>query len=251
MYTLLILLIMILIPIPVMLKYMLTGRSAYRGILEGSLSAVTGVAIVFLVFWSMTGVTFFHVLNTALSHVNISDMNLASYSMMGIKEPDPDTMQLALDRMKELTSLAVPGTLIVISMIIAYLNYGVISWAIAKSGKRISKLPPFRGFSLPKSIVLGSLLIYILAYITVNMGIIDKNLMMFNLEMLFTFVFSVQGLAVVFYFGYFKRIPKGVVLIISAVFIFTWLGQTFLFILGLTDVVLDIRKRFSQTNLKI
>lgn len=251
MYTLLILLIMIFIPIPVMLKYMLTGRSAYRGILEGSLTAVTGVAIVFLAFWSMTGATFFHVLSSALSQISVKDMNLASYAMMGLKQPDPDAMQVALDQMKEITSLAVPGTLIVISMAIAYLNYGVISWVIGKTGKRISKLPPFRAFSLPKSIVLGSLLIYILAYIAINMGIIDKNLMMFNLEMLFTFVFSIQGLAVVFYFGYFKRIPKIVVLVVSAVFVFTWLGQTFLFILGLTDVVLDIRKRFSQTNLKI
>ena len=86
MYTLLILLIMIVIPIPIMMKYMLTGRSAYRGILEGSLSAMTGVTLVFLVFWSMTGATFFEVLNSVLNQVKIEDMNLNAYYMMGMKE---------------------------------------------------------------------------------------------------------------------------------------------------------------------
>jgi uncharacterized protein YybS (DUF2232 family) len=81
------------------------------------------------------------------------------------------------------------------------------------------------------------------------MGIIDKSLIMFNLELLFTFVFSVQGLAVVFYFGFLKKIPKVVLLIVSGIFLFTWLGQTFLFLLGLTDVVLNIRKRFSMSNM--
>jgi uncharacterized protein YybS (DUF2232 family) len=81
------------------------------------------------------------------------------------------------------------------------------------------------------------------------MGIIDKSLMMFNLEMLFTFVFSIQGLAVIFYFGHSKKIPKLVLIIVSGIFILTWLGQTFLFLLGLTDVVLDIRKRFSQAGI--
>lgn len=242
---------MILIPIPVMMKYMLTGRSAYRGILEGSLTAMTGVTIVFLMFWAMTGVTFFHVLSSALNQISVEDMNLSTYYMMGMKQVEPDTMQLALDQMKELTGLAVPGTIIVFSMVIAYLNYGVISWAMAKTGKKISKLPPFKVFSLPKSIVLGSLLIYLLSYITISMGIISKDLLMFNLEFVFTFVFSIQGLAVVFYFAYLKKIPKIVTLIVSGIFIFAWIGQAFLFILGLTDVILDVRKRFSQTNLKI
>jgi uncharacterized protein YybS (DUF2232 family) len=242
---------MFIMPIPIMMRYMLTGRNAYRGILEGSLSAVTGVTLVFLIFWSVTGFTFFDVLDSTLKQISVENLILNSDYTMGVKQLQPDAMKLALDNAKEMTKLAVPGTLIICCMIVAYLNYGVISWAIHKSGRKISKLPPFRAFSLPKNIVIGALIIYILSYITINMGIIDKSLMMFNLELLFTFVFSIQGLAVVFYIGYSKRIPKLILVIISAVFFLTWLGQMFLFLLGLTDVVLDIRKRFSQTNLKI
>ena len=246
MYTLLILGIMILLPIPVMMKYMLAGRSAYRGILEGSFSAITGVTLVFLLFWAMTGVTFFEVLNSTLSQINVEDMNPSSYYMMGMKELEPDAMLRALESMKEMAKLAFPGTLIVFSLVIAYLNYAVISWFVNKSGRKISVLPPFRAFSLPKNILIGTVIIYLLSYITANMGIIDKDLLMFNLELLFTFIFSVQGLAVIFYFGHLKRIPKFIMFIVSGVFMLTWIGQTFLFLLGLTDVVLNIRKRLSK-----
>jgi len=247
MYTMLILMIMIFIPIPVMMKYMLTGRNAYRGILEGSLTAVTGVSILFLIFWSLTGATFFEVLNSALNQISVEDMS-QSY-LMGMKGLEPDAMQLALDKVKEATKLAFPGTIIVFSLVIAYLNYAFLSWLFGKTGKKVSGLPPFRTFSLPKNILIGSVIIYLLSYITVNMGIIDKSLIMFNLELLFTFVFSIQGLAVIFYFGYLKKIPKVVLVIVSGIFIFTWLGQTFLFLLGLVDVVLNIRRRFSMTNI--
>ncbi len=215
------------------------------------MSAMTGVALVFLMFWSMTGVTFFEVLNSSLNQISVEDMNLSSYYMMGLGDLEPDAMQLALDNVKEMTKLAFPSTIIVFCLVIAYLNYAVISWFVGKTGKKISTLPPFRFFSLPKNIVIGSLIIYLLSYITANMGIIDKSLMMFSLELLFTFVFSIQGLAVIFYLGYLKKIPKFMLLIVSGIFILTWLGQTFLFLLGLTDVILDIRKRFSQTNLKV
>lgn len=212
---------------------------------------MTGVALVFLIFWSMTGATFFEVLNSALNQLSVEDMNLSSYYMMGLGDMQPDAMQLALDNVKEVTKLAFPGTIIVFCLVIAYLNYAMISWFIGKTGKKISMLPPFRVFSLPKNIVIGSLIIYFLSYITASMGIIDKSLMMFSLELLFTFVFSIQGLAVIFNIGYLKKIPKFMLLIVSGVFLLTWLGQTFLFLLGLTDVILDIRKRFSQTNLKV
>ncbi len=106
-----------------------------------------------------------------------------------MKELEPDAMRLALDNVKETTKLALPGMIIVFCMVITYLNYAVISWVFRKSGRKISALPPFRAFSLPKNIIIGSLIIYLLSYFTVNMGIIDKSLIMFNLELLFTFVF--------------------------------------------------------------
>lgn len=247
MYTLITLLIMIVIPIPIMMKYMLTGRNAYRGILEGSMSAMTGVTLLFLIFWSVTGLSFFQALRNVMNQISLDNMQLPGYYNMGIKQLEPAAMQLALDNMKEITTLAVPGVLIVFCLVIAYLNYALISWIVRKAGKRrVSQLPPFRTFSLPKNIIIGSLLIYLLSNIAISMGIINEDLIMFNLEMLFTFIFSIQGLAAVFHFGYQRGVPKVIVLLVSAIFFMTWIGQTVLFLLGITDLVFDFRKRFSK-----
>ncbi|MBR0598341.1 DUF2232 domain-containing protein [Sinanaerobacter chloroacetimidivorans] len=251
MYTLIILVAILIVPIPVMIKYMLAGKSAYRGVLEGILSAMIAVSMVFLLFWAITGQTIFHAMETILNQISVSDMNLMQrYEMLGITNVDPAELQTTLDNVKETMMLAVPGSIILCASVFAYINYKIISWILRKSGKRAAMLPPFWAFSLPKSIMLGSILIYLLSYLAAGAGIIDKNIIMYNMQMLFIFIFSVQGLAVVFYYGYLKRTPRLLVWIISVIFIVTWIGQTFLFLLGLSDIALDIRKRFSQTNLK-
>jgi hypothetical protein len=59
MLILIIFLLMIIIPVPVMLRHMLNGGMRTGGLLEGFLSAMTVAAAFFLIYWSLTGVTFF------------------------------------------------------------------------------------------------------------------------------------------------------------------------------------------------
>jgi membrane-bound ClpP family serine protease len=169
----LILIIMIIVPIPILIKNMLSNRNAYRGILEGAIAAMAGVASLLMMFWILTGVSFFELINEGMNSVTLEDMKFAErYAMLGMEMPEPEELQLMLDYVKETMSLAVPGILILLCLVISYINYGIISWILSKSGQRITTLPPMRSFSLPKSIVIGSLLIYILAYLSASAGII-------------------------------------------------------------------------------
>lgn len=241
---LLILMILILIPIPIMTKYMLGGKNPYRGLLEGILSAIIGVIMVFVFSQAFTGLTIFERLDTILNNVSIADMNMSrTYEIFGLSKLDSSELETAMENMKEIMKLSIPGTIIVWASILSYVNYKTVSWLLYKSGKEVSMLPPFRDFSLPKSVMLGSILIYIFSYLAANMGLIDKDLIMFNIQMMFKFIFSIQGLAFIFYFGYIKRVPQLLTLIIVAVLITTGIGKTILFIVGLTDIALDIRKR--------
>lgn len=244
MYALLILLIIILIPIPIMTKHMLGGKSAYQGVLEGIISAIIGVTMVFMFSQAITGITIFERLDAILNNLIIADINMTEmYEMFGLNKLNSSELQIAIDNMKETMELSIPGTIILWSSIFAYFDYKIVSWLFHKSGKEVTMLPPFRTFSLPKSIMLGSILIYILSYMAANTGIIDKNLIMFNIQMLFGFIFFIQGLSFLFYFGDLKRVPKLIVIIIATALIITGIGKTALFILGLTDVAFDIRKR--------
>jgi uncharacterized protein YybS (DUF2232 family) len=240
----LILIIMIIVPIPILIKNMLSNRNAYRGILEGAIAAMAGVASLLMMFWILTGVSFFELINEGMNSVTLEDMKFAErYAMLGMEMPEPEELQLMLDYVKETMSLAVPGILILLCLVISYINYGIISWILSKSGQRITTLPPMRSFSLPKSIVIGSLLIYILAYLSASAGIIDEGLIMFNLRMLFSFFMVIQGIAVLFFFGYVKNIPKLVILFMVTILILIWIGQTILLVIGLADVIFDILKR--------
>lgn len=241
--------IMIIVPIPILIKNMLSQRNAYRGILDGAIAAMAGVASLLMMFWILTGVSFFELINEGMNSVTLENMNLEErYAMLGMEMPAPEELQLMLDYVKETMSLAVPGALIILCLVISYINYGIISRILSTSGQRITTLPPIRSFSLPKSIVIGSLIIYILAYLSAAAGIIDEGLIMFNLRMIFSFFMIIQGIAVLFFYGYVKNIPKWGILILVIILFLIWIGQTILLVIGLADVIFDIRKRLYQTK---
>ena len=251
MYSLLILFIIIILPIPIMTKRMLAGQNAYRGVFQGTVTAVTGVTFILILSWVLTGISVFEAMNQVLNHISTDSMSLTkSYEMFGLNKLKPEELQNALEQMKEMMRLAIPGTMIVLISIVTYLNYSILSRIMRRFNERVSLLPPFRNFSFPRTIIFGSIIIYGLSYLTIKTGIIDKGLMMLTVQIVFTFLFSVQGLASFYYIGYIKNVPKIILVVIAVILIVTWFGQTFLFLLGLLDIVMNLRKRFSQTSLK-
>jgi hypothetical protein len=124
----LILIIMIIVPIPILIKNMLSNRNAYRGILEGAIAAMAGVASLLMMFWILTGVSFFELINEGMNSVTLEDMKFAErYAMLGMEMPEPEELQLMLDYVKETMSLAVPGILILLCLVISYINYSSLS----------------------------------------------------------------------------------------------------------------------------
>ena len=139
----LILIIMIIVPIPILIKNMLSNRNAYRGILEGAIAAMAGVASLLMMFWILTGVSFFELINEGMNSVTLEDMKFAErYAMLGMEMPEPEELQLMLDYVKETMSLAVPGILILLCLVISYINYGIISWILSKSDKELLHYRP-------------------------------------------------------------------------------------------------------------
>jgi len=224
---------------------MLERKSCYRGLFEGILSAVIIVTIAFMFSQIVTGVTIFERFNTILNNINMKEIYTPGmYELFGLNDLDASELETAMNNIKEVMKVSLLGSIIIWTSIAAYFNFKLVSWLFRKTGKEVSKLPPFKEFNLPKSAMLGSILIYFLSYLAANMGIIDKNLIMYSIQMLFSFIFSIQGLAVLFFYGSMKRIPKIVVIIIAAILISTEIGKTVLFFIGLTDVAFDLRKRF-------
>ena len=250
MYTSLILLIIILVPIPVMMKYMLAGNHAYRCIREGAMTTVLGVMLTFMFVSVFTGVSLFERIDWIYSQISINDLALTpGYASFGLNQLEPEQLERIFTATKEYIKLAIPGAAVVMTILSAYLNYLWLSFALRKMGKQVHLLPPFKTFSLPKNVLLGAIIVYALAYLAGSMEIVDQRLLMVNVEIIFGFLFSVQGLAFIFFFGNLRRIPKALLVLISAIFILTTFGHTVLFMTGLVDIAFDMRKRFSQNSL--
>jgi hypothetical protein len=135
-------------------------------------------------------------------------------------------------------------------MIIAYVTYALISWVLAKSGKKFSAFRRFGAFPAEKHC---HRLAHHLCIIISHRRYGDHRQEPDDVQ---------SGNAV---YLYLFRTGTGGDLLLSVTeadpevycgcnigdILLTWFGQTFLFLMGLLDVVLDIRKRFSQTTLNI
>lgn len=236
-------------PIPVMIRHMMTGRNSYRGVLEGIFCAVIGIFVLFALSSADTGLQPFDMITADLDKVTLTDMALVEKyqsfgSLFGGQTLNPEQFQ----EVKILMARGVPGSMILFACLIAYLNYRWISWVLRQSSKKIGTLPPFWMFSLPRSAMLGSLLIYLLALMVSSMGIVDENILMYTFQVLFLFAFSLQGLAVISFYGTLKKMPKIIIMVFCSIFILTAPGHTFLFLLGLSDLSFDLRRRISRAR---
>ncbi|WP_027399460.1 DUF2232 domain-containing protein [Anaerovorax odorimutans] len=246
MYTFLILLIMIFVPIPIMIKFMIEKKNPYRGIFQGIISSILAIIFIFIVVKLQTGTNISNMFGLAFKEAFELQDSEKLLEILGLENYSEDDLLTFVDDMVNTMQMIIPSIIIIWTWVIAYLDYLIISKIILKSGVSVSVLQPIRYLTLPRNSLLGSVIIYLFAYISAYMGIIDKTLIMLNIQILIDFAFSIQGIAVVSYYLYMRRIPKVLTAIICVLLFFINFGRIILFILGITEVVFGIRKRLTQ-----
>lgn len=142
----------------------------------------------------------------------------------------------------EAMSIVLPGLIIAQSIISSFLSY-YIAVAMLRRIKGYNKeLPKFMEFSLPGNIILGIGIIYLLAFVLRYIPGIYHETLMINIEIVFMFIFFLQGLAVYSYF--LEKVKMGSrakkTFIIFAILI----GPISMMIslLGIVDAIIDFRK---------
>lgn len=110
----------------------------------------------------------------------------------------------------------------------------------------MDKFPPFRYFSLPRNIVWGFLIIYILAYGASYFDLVDKTVLMTNIVYIFQFVFAIQGMAVVVYYFKNKHTPKLIQMIVYVILLLTNIGGMGLFFIGMIDLFINLRRMIPE-----
>lgn len=244
MYLLLIYFLILVVPIAVMPGYIRTGKmSPYRTVMQATLIVTVMTVIVFMVA-SMTGEGIFAQLQEL-----IDDMakDLAKNPMI------EDSLNLAsvskADRVEVISAIyksafaVMPATIMAMSVVVSYIEYIIISKIMSRRVATVRRMPKFREFTWPGSALMGIMGMYLLSWLLTKTGVFADSMVYMNIDFLFNFMFSLQGVSVVLMFCHMKRIPKAIGVIAAVILWMTYFGRMALLIVGMIDLVFGIKKR--------
>ncbi|HZK57118.1 MAG TPA: YybS family protein [Clostridia bacterium] len=180
-----------------------------------------------------------------IGNVNIVDE--IALAMEGIVNKQIDMLKnmnidaLSTDEILNYLLMIIPGVFVIQSMITAFGNYYIAVNILKRFDTGGAELPQFSNFKLPKNIVFGFVIIFILSYLTKYVkGIYHANLLT-NVTLLFVFIFFVQGMSVISHLIKRTKIPKTIRIFLLVVILFISPLLTVVSFVGLLDAMVNIR----------
>lgn len=138
--------------------------------------------------------------------------------------------------------ILIPSLIGVFSLLISYVNLFLVSVILKKMGYGVVNSQKFSQFKLPNNIIPGIGIMLLTAFIIKKLQIQYHEALLLNLTFLISFVFFVQGLAVLDFLLIKARLHLIFrILILSLNIIFIPMSSVIFFI-GILDAIFDIRK---------
>lgn len=137
----------------------------------------------------------------------------------------------------------IPAMLFFYSIIASSITYYLEAFILRRIKKLNLNLPKFTEFYLPGNAVTTSLLLYFLVMALDIMKVpLHTEVIMLNLQLVFSMMFLVQGISVGIYFikNGRKKSPNKVMIFVIALFLIS--GSMVLSFVGMLDSVIDFRK---------
>lgn len=139
-----------------------------------------------------------------------------------------------------------PAVMIMSSVIMAGLHHIVSGPILSRLGHSIPKLPPFREWQLPKSI----LFYYLISLMLILFGFAEEGSTLFlivvNLHPILELLLFIQGVSVIAFFAYTKKIGK-VLPIMTVIITFMFPILTFVVrMLGIFEIGFGLKSRIKQ-----
>lgn len=174
---------------------------------------------------------------------------LAIYHQWGVFENFTTAEQLA-DFLIGQMRMNVPAAILLFSLIYGVFLFLIIRLIISKLASPVPAVPAFENWTLPRRISLG-LILLLLGFFLVNaLGIANVEVAQYTITVLISFLFSIIGLSVVWFFLKAGRVPSPLRWLL-AIIVYLILGFV-LPILGIVDQFIHLRirykNRFRTTN---
>ena len=217
MYLLLIYFLILVVPLAVMPRIIRSGTaSPYRTVLYGTIGTAVAIVAVFMAA-SMSGQGVFAQISGMIENM-ASELakNPVVAETLGMASVSRAERIETLTQMYESVFAVMPACLMILGLVVSYVEYIIVSRIMARR-IQVKRMPAFREFSWPGSAFMGVMGMYLISWALTATGIFGDNMVYVNMDMLFNFVFSIQGVSVVLMFCHMKRMPKAAGVVISIV----------------------------------
>lgn len=178
---------------------------------------------------------------------NINMVDEIALAMEGIVNKQIDMLKgmnidaLSADEILNYLLMIVPGAFVIQSMITAFGNYYITANILKRLKINNIESPQFSNFRLPKNIVFGFLIIFILSYLTRYIKGIYHASLLTNVTLIFVFIFFIQGMSVISHLIKRTKIPKTIRVFLLIVILFISPLLTVVSFVGLMDAIVNIR----------
>lgn len=212
--------------------------SIFYGALAASVSLMVMISLATLI----SGVSIIETVDQILGEtVNITET-------MGLGDIMSES-GVSISDITDLFKMVIPSSLVLSGAIFAVFNYIVSTIILKRLGMDTKQAKSFSEFSLPGNILFGTTFILVLTYFSGKLNIVDSEALFVNVVNVFTYVFLVQGVAVLFFYLDKRKYGKGIK-ILSVILIFI-LGIILpVAMIGWLDSAFDFRK-LRQKNLEV
>lgn len=212
--------------------YIKKQKEPYAVIGIGTIVSVFSVLIIFQIASYIGNVNIFDEITLAMEGVVNKQIDI-------LKTMNIDALNA--DEVLDYLLMIIPGVFVIQSMIIAFGNYYITANVLKRFNVNNIELPQFSNFRLPRNIVLGFVIVFILSYLTRYIkGIYHANLLT-NVTLLFVFMFFIQGMSVISYLIKKTKIPRAVRIFLLVLILFISPLLTVISFVGLIDAIVNIR----------
>lgn len=200
------------------------------------IGTITSIFSILIIFQALSYIGNFNIID----EIAIVTESIVSKQIEMMKSMEVDL--LSVDEVLNYLLMIVPGVLIIQSMVTAFGNYYITVSLLRRLNPKDIEFPQFSNFKLPKNIVFGSFIIFILSYLTKYIKDIHHLSLLTNVTLIFMFMFFIQGISVISFLIKRTKIPKAVRIALLVLILFVGPLLTAVSFIGLIDSIINIRK---------
>ena len=242
----LLLIVMLFGPLPAIYVAISKRERPYFAIGYGITSGTVAILLVFAIAF-LAGRSFGAQMDTYIDNmVGIIVDNKDMLTSIGMEQVSAAKAVSVLTDMYKSLAVLLPSVLIIFVTVVSYIEYNIMVKIRYAQSSGYRPYAYMRNYTLRHNDVMGWFIIYLISYLMKFAGIGIGEIAVMNINILVNTVISIQAMGLIFFVTYVKQRPKIFAVIITLCLWLIPMGKSILFIIGIFDLLLNLRGKFRE-----